>query len=39
MPFVAAMGAVTSKVVWWESACLAKAGLKRDPDTPNAVFG
>ena len=32
IPFVAAMGAVTSKVVWWV------ANLKRDPHTPKTVF-
>jgi hypothetical protein len=32
IPFVAAMGAVTSKVVWWV------ASLKRDPHTPFSVL-
>ena len=33
IPFVAAMGAVTSKVVRWV------VDLKRDPHTPKPVFG
>jgi hypothetical protein len=33
IPFVAAMGAVTSKGVWWV------AGFQRDPHTPKNVFG
>ena len=33
IPFVAAMGAVTSRVVWWVT------GLKRDPHTLKTVFG
>jgi hypothetical protein len=38
IPFVAAMGAVTSNVVWWESARLYEAGLKRDPHTSISVL-
>ena len=33
IPFVAAMGAVTSNVVWWV------ANFQRDPHTPKTVFG
>ena len=32
IPFVAAMGAVTSIVVWWV------ANFQRDPNTPKTVF-